>query len=60
MVSNKYGFLNIQKKELKIMIKKCTCEHKYQDEKYGKGNRVHNELASGKGHRCTVCEKIKT
>ena len=42
------------------MIKKCTCKHKYQDEKYGKYNRVHNELVGGKGYRCTVCESVKT
>jgi len=45
------------------MIKTCTCEHKYQDEKYGKGNRVHNyssKLNQGKGgYRCTICKSIK-
>lgn len=39
-------------------IKPCTCQHTYQDEKYGKGQRVHN---GGKGKAgenvwiCTVC-----
>jgi len=42
------------------MIKPCTCEHKFQDERYGKGKRVHNELAENKGWRCTVCEQVKT
>jgi len=46
------------------MIKKCTCIHEYQDEKYGTGKRVHNALASNSGHprqyRCTVCGDIKT
>ena len=44
------------------MIKKCiaggseNCESKYQDEKYGKGNRVHNERRDKtKAPRCTVC-----
>jgi hypothetical protein len=41
------------------MIKKCTCKHEYQDEKYGKGLRVHNECVSirtnGKAWSCTVC-----
>lgn len=41
------------------MIIKCTCKHKYQDEKYGPGMRVANAKAvSGNGvtmHRCTVC-----
>lgn len=40
------------------MIKNCTCEHKEQDEMYGKGRRVKN-LAKGKNgekiYRCTVC-----
>jgi hypothetical protein len=42
------------------MIKKCTCEHVFQDQKYGKGNRVHNK-AKGPNNsvewRCTVCSK---
>ena len=46
--------------ESKIM--KCTCEHKYQDKKYGKGNRVHNEITRTTNlmnWRCTVCGKEK-
>lgn len=35
----------------------CTCEHKYQDEKYGKNKRLHNE--TDKGYRCTVCGNAK-
>ena len=38
-------------------IKKCACESQYQDEKYGKGNRVCNKTT--KGERCTVCGKDK-
>jgi len=34
-------------------IIKCTCSHSFQDKRYGKGKRVHNETA--KGWRCTVC-----
>jgi hypothetical protein len=44
------------------MIRKCTCKHKYQDEKYGKGRRVHNEMKPRSGDkecRCTVCSCIK-
>lgn len=36
----------------------CTCEHEYQDEKYGKRNRLHNpckETAGRVSWRCTVC-----
>jgi len=44
-------------------IKRCTCMHAYQDEKYGKGNRVHNAMASTQQHlrkyRCTVCGSVK-
>ena len=39
-------------------IIKCTCKHDYQDEKYGKGNRVHNSTSKTetlKEYRCTVC-----
>lgn len=34
-------------------IKKCTCNHEYQDETYGPGNRVCN--MTNAGFRCTVC-----
>jgi len=36
-------------------IKKCYCEHAYQDAKYGKGMRVCNKRVNG--YRCTVCGK---
>lgn len=49
----------------------CTCEHAYQDEKYGKGIRVHNvcmqtdttkKVQTGKvmAARCTACGIRKT
>lgn len=34
-------------------IKACKCENKFQDRRYGKRRRVHNQCS--KGHRCTVC-----
>lgn len=44
------------------MILGCTCSHKYQDEKYGKGKRVHNpkkKTADGTTrYCCTVCTKV--
>jgi len=46
------------------MIKDCKCEHEYQDKRYGKNKRVHNELAKEKNsvvkYRCTVCGEVKT
>jgi len=46
------------------MIKQCTCEHEYQDKRYGKWMRIHNwaPMANNKngGWRCTVCENIKS
>lgn len=36
-------------------IKKCTCQHDFQDRVYGKGKRVHT--VGGKGTTCTVCGK---
>lgn len=40
------------------VIKKCTCEHKFQDQTYGKGNRLCNTLGnSATKARCTVCGK---
>lgn len=42
-----------------IKVIKCTCKHEYQDEKYGKGNRVANSMKSTSAtkFRCTVCGK---
>ena len=40
------------------MIAKCTCENEYQDKKYGKGNRIHNQTGKLTEIRCSVCEKI--
>lgn len=42
-----------------VKIGRCTCEHEYQDQKYGKYNRVMNscEDSSGGKYRCTVCGK---
>jgi hypothetical protein len=41
----------------------CTCDHAFQDERYGSRQRVHNPCARktgpGVNHRCTVCGKIK-
>jgi len=42
----------------------CSCEHTFQDEKYGKNKRVHNFAVNSNnkagGWRCTVCEKVKS
>lgn len=32
-----------------------TCGAEFQDQKYGRGNRVHTEHTSKGGHTCTVC-----
>ena len=41
------------------MIIKCECKHEYQDQVYGKGNRIHNKvLKSQDMARCVVCQKI--
>ena len=42
-----------------MAIKKCNCQSVYQDARYGKDKRVHNELAHNKGLRCTVCLTVK-
>ena len=50
------------------MLKKCKCEDymaaaaKFQNEKHGKGVRVHNPLAKTKQGkcRCTVCGDEKS
>lgn len=41
------------------MIRSCTCKHEFQDQRYGKGNRVFNEVPMKNGTtelRCTVCK----
>ncbi len=41
-------------------IMHCSCHSEFQDETYGRGNRVFNETYSGtkvSGYRCTVCGK---
>ena len=40
-------------------IEKCTCDHGYQDEKYGKNNRVWNPCAKEDNFRCFVCGKTQ-
>ena len=40
-------------------IKRCNCDHEYQDLKYGKGMRVHNYALGKDNYRCTVCESTK-
>jgi len=45
------------------MILSCTCKHEYQDQKYGKGMRVHNMVPDPNGSstwRCTVCLNNRT
>lgn len=37
-----------------VRIIKCTCEHEFQDQLYGKGMRVHNVTKDGFA-ACTVC-----
>lgn len=42
-------------------IIKCTCESKYQDEKYEASKRVANgpiKNSDGKAYRCTVCGRV--
>ena len=35
----------------------CSCVHKFQDVKYGKGKRVANNCTKDDGkYRCTVCK----
>lgn len=37
----------------------CSCKHKYQDEKHGKGMRIHNPTKDENVFRCTVCSKTR-
>lgn len=40
---------------MKTIILLCDCKHTFQDEKYGKGMRVHNISFDKKKAYCTVC-----
>jgi hypothetical protein len=42
---------------METIIIPCTCQHEWQDKKYGKGMRVHNETKKHGIYRCTVCKK---
>jgi len=39
----------------------CRCVHSYQDARYGRGLRVHNNVQTSKkeGYYCTVCNDFK-
>jgi hypothetical protein len=44
------------------MIKRCVCQHRFQDKRYGDKMRVKNPVAKKQGfpqeYRCTVCGKV--
>lgn len=42
-----------------VKILQCSCEHAYQDEKYGKKMRVHNSRVKQDEYRCTVCGTVR-
>lgn len=48
----------------KTIVKPCTCTHEFQDQQYGKQNRVMNIVGKGEqgtstgDYRCTVCKKV--
>lgn len=44
------------------VIKRCTCTHAFQDERYGTGMRVANRTAKSNPttYRCTVCRALLT
>lgn len=42
-------------KEMKVI--NCSCNHPYQDKRYGIGKRVGNSTKKENTYRCTVCGK---
>ena len=43
---------------MEAKVFKCNCKSEFQDEIYGKGNRLFNPRGKGEkldGYRCTVC-----
>jgi hypothetical protein len=56
--------IEVIEKKANSKILQCLCEHKAQDEFYGKGMRVHNRTEQIKSReeqywRCTVCSREK-
>lgn len=54
---------NIDKKAFTAMdprIIECVCKHEFQDERYGRGMRVHNpcKQENSTAFRCTVCGMV--
>lgn len=48
----------MSKDQSEPIIRRCSCKHEYQDEKYGQGMRVHTPAKLKTGDikpRCTVC-----
>ena len=46
---------------MSVLIIRCSCEHAYQDKKYGHHMRAHNQTRKNDGqtYRCTVCGELK-
>ena len=40
-------------------IMQCSCQHPFQDQRYGPSQRVHNHTTTPAGWRCTICSKHK-
>ncbi len=40
------------------MIKRCSCNHAYQDRVNGKGKRLMNYSVKANKYRCTVCGEL--
>lgn len=49
---------------METKVFQCSCKSDFQDEVYGKGNRLFNPKGKGEkidGYRCTVCgREIRT
>lgn len=42
--------------DAKLLVKKCSCVHDYQDRLYGAGMRLHNPSGKKDGvDKCSVC-----
>lgn len=49
-------------KNTNSVVADCSCKHDFQDERYGKGRRVHILIVKKSQQavkRCTVCAKEK-
>jgi len=59
-ITNKEVTMPLAQKEVETFP--CECPNTFQDEEYGKGQRIHNPMSGKDGNvrKCTSCGTAKT